>query len=190
MAAVDRRNPNLDDFVGLNWSCWVDGVNIFPSDGESHPLPFTWFLSHSNVRDVGFIYPWTLFTERHEVGPKQKTRWVLVQCEFTKDVNGYEKIFNCSKNNSNDAFRALLTRKPTKLTAPRTTVPTRVNTVSVNPTVSSVSPNTITPQREDLTSLPTAVFTGQYLRPLNKVHSVDLRDDRTKVRKAHLFKKP
>ncbi|XP_074538622.1 ataxin-7-like protein 2b isoform X2 [Halichoeres trimaculatus] len=36
MAAVDRRNPNLDDFVGLNWSCWVDGVNIFPSDAGSN----------------------------------------------------------------------------------------------------------------------------------------------------------
>ncbi|XP_041654581.1 ataxin-7-like protein 2b isoform X2 [Cheilinus undulatus] len=36
MAAVDRRNPNLDDFVGLNWSCWVDGVNILPSDADSN----------------------------------------------------------------------------------------------------------------------------------------------------------
>ncbi|XP_060913086.1 ataxin-7-like protein 2b isoform X1 [Labrus mixtus] len=32
MAALDRRNLNLDDFVGLNWSCWVDGVNISPPD--------------------------------------------------------------------------------------------------------------------------------------------------------------
>ncbi|XP_061910227.1 ataxin-7-like protein 2 isoform X1 [Entelurus aequoreus] len=32
MAAVEGRNPNLDDFVGLNWSCWVDRVNIFTSD--------------------------------------------------------------------------------------------------------------------------------------------------------------
>ncbi|XP_076023247.1 ataxin-7-like protein 2b isoform X2 [Genypterus blacodes] len=36
MAAVDRRNPNLDDFVGLNWSCWADGVNISPSDAGSN----------------------------------------------------------------------------------------------------------------------------------------------------------
>ncbi|KAL7398892.1 hypothetical protein ABVT39_016693 [Epinephelus coioides] len=35
MAAVDRRNPNLDDFVGLNWSCWIDRVNIVPSDAGS-----------------------------------------------------------------------------------------------------------------------------------------------------------
>ncbi|KAG8002733.1 Ataxin-7-like protein 2 [Nibea albiflora] len=35
MAALDRRNPNLDDFVGLNWSCWVDRVNILPSDAGS-----------------------------------------------------------------------------------------------------------------------------------------------------------
>ncbi|XP_040914534.1 ataxin-7-like protein 2b [Toxotes jaculatrix] len=34
MAALNRRNPNLDDFVGLNWSCWVDRVNILPSDGS------------------------------------------------------------------------------------------------------------------------------------------------------------
>lgn len=36
MAAVDRRNPNLDDFVGLNWSCWVDRVNIQSSDALSN----------------------------------------------------------------------------------------------------------------------------------------------------------
>ncbi|XP_023283206.1 ataxin-7-like protein 2 [Seriola lalandi dorsalis] len=35
MAALNRRNPNLDDFVGLNWSCWVDRVNILPSDAGS-----------------------------------------------------------------------------------------------------------------------------------------------------------
>ncbi|XP_035511903.1 ataxin-7-like protein 2b isoform X1 [Morone saxatilis] len=36
MAALGRRNPNLDDFVGLNWSCWVDRGNILPSDAGSH----------------------------------------------------------------------------------------------------------------------------------------------------------
>ncbi|CAK6951330.1 ataxin-7-like protein 2b isoform X1 [Scomber scombrus] len=36
MAALDRRNPNLDDFVGLNWSCWVDRANILPSDAGSN----------------------------------------------------------------------------------------------------------------------------------------------------------
>ncbi|XP_034733892.1 ataxin-7-like protein 2b isoform X1 [Etheostoma cragini] len=35
MAALDRRNPNLDDFVGLNWSSWVNRVNILPSDAGS-----------------------------------------------------------------------------------------------------------------------------------------------------------
>ncbi|KAM4563843.1 ataxin-7-like protein 2b [Odontesthes bonariensis] len=35
MAALDRRNLNLDDFVGLNWSCLVDRVKILPSDAES-----------------------------------------------------------------------------------------------------------------------------------------------------------
>ncbi|XP_068997506.1 ataxin-7-like protein 2b isoform X1 [Embiotoca jacksoni] len=36
MAALDRRNPNLDDFVGLNWSCWVDRVNVSSSDAGSN----------------------------------------------------------------------------------------------------------------------------------------------------------
>ncbi|XP_034000803.1 ataxin-7-like protein 2b isoform X2 [Trematomus bernacchii] len=36
MAALDRRNPNLDDFVGLNWSCWVVKANILPSDAGSN----------------------------------------------------------------------------------------------------------------------------------------------------------
>ncbi|XP_047465549.1 ataxin-7-like protein 2b [Mugil cephalus] len=36
MAALDRRNPNLDEFIGLNWSCWADRGNILPSDGGSN----------------------------------------------------------------------------------------------------------------------------------------------------------
>ncbi|KAM9855217.1 ataxin-7-like protein 2b [Aulostomus maculatus] len=36
MAALDRRNANLDDFVGLNWSCWVDRANILTSDAASN----------------------------------------------------------------------------------------------------------------------------------------------------------
>lgn len=45
MAAVDRRNPNVDDFLGLNWSCWVDRVKTLPTDGESQSLSQTWFPS-------------------------------------------------------------------------------------------------------------------------------------------------
>ncbi|XP_061643670.1 ataxin-7-like protein 2 isoform X2 [Phyllopteryx taeniolatus] len=37
MAAVDGRRLNLEDFVGLNWSCWVDGVNILTSDAGTCP---------------------------------------------------------------------------------------------------------------------------------------------------------
>ncbi|XP_058497805.1 ataxin-7-like protein 2b [Solea solea] len=37
MAALNRRNPNLDDFVGLNWSCWIERVDILPSDAGSDP---------------------------------------------------------------------------------------------------------------------------------------------------------
>ncbi|XP_074501128.1 ataxin-7-like protein 2b [Sebastes fasciatus] len=32
MAALDRRNLNLDDFVGLNWSSWVDRLDVSSSD--------------------------------------------------------------------------------------------------------------------------------------------------------------
>ncbi|XP_077438630.1 ataxin-7-like protein 2 isoform X2 [Vanacampus margaritifer] len=32
MAAVEGRCLNLEDFIGLNWNCWVDGVNILTSD--------------------------------------------------------------------------------------------------------------------------------------------------------------
>ncbi|KAM4609668.1 ataxin-7-like protein 2b isoform 2-T2 [Polymixia lowei] len=32
MAALDRRNPNLDDFVGLNWNSWIDKANILTSE--------------------------------------------------------------------------------------------------------------------------------------------------------------
>ncbi|XP_072306198.1 ataxin-7-like protein 2b isoform X1 [Eucyclogobius newberryi] len=35
MAAVDRRMPNLDDFVGLNWSCWAATVDAEPPDAQS-----------------------------------------------------------------------------------------------------------------------------------------------------------
>lgn len=37
MAALDRRNPNLDDFVGLNWSSWIDKAYVLASEGESYP---------------------------------------------------------------------------------------------------------------------------------------------------------
>lgn len=33
MAAVERRDANLDD-VGLNWSCWIDKCNILTDEGE------------------------------------------------------------------------------------------------------------------------------------------------------------
>ncbi|KAJ8412107.1 hypothetical protein AAFF_G00143740 [Aldrovandia affinis] len=33
MAALDRRVPSLDDFVGQNWSSWVERTTIFVSDG-------------------------------------------------------------------------------------------------------------------------------------------------------------
>ncbi|XP_026188531.1 ataxin-7-like protein 2b isoform X2 [Mastacembelus armatus] len=35
MAALNRRNPDLSDLVGLNWSCWVDRVNVLSSDAGS-----------------------------------------------------------------------------------------------------------------------------------------------------------
>ncbi len=87
MAALDRRNPNLDDFVGLNWSCWADRVNILPSDGESHSLPRTRFSSFHGVGVLWFIVCY-IHTERHKEGqPKQKTRWVLAQGEFANTAN-------------------------------------------------------------------------------------------------------
>ncbi|XP_072223923.1 ataxin-7-like protein 2b [Leuresthes tenuis] len=49
MAALDRRNLNLDDFVGLNWSCLVDGVNILPSDAESCVEDGKYDMHHSET---------------------------------------------------------------------------------------------------------------------------------------------
>ncbi|XP_035499862.1 ataxin-7-like protein 2b isoform X2 [Scophthalmus maximus] len=40
MAALSRRWPSLDDFVGLSWSRWADVVDVLPPDGESRaPAP-------------------------------------------------------------------------------------------------------------------------------------------------------
>lgn len=80
MAATDRRNPNLDDFVGLNWSCWVDKVNVLTSDGEWRSL------SRSSVPRMW--HPWSFcflifvtFRAPQKERPKQqKSRWVLAQC--------------------------------------------------------------------------------------------------------------
>ncbi|XP_064156071.1 ataxin-7-like protein 2 isoform X1 [Anguilla rostrata] len=33
MAALDRRIPSLDDFVGQSWSSWIDRAGIFVSEG-------------------------------------------------------------------------------------------------------------------------------------------------------------
>lgn len=49
MAALDHRNPNLDDFLGLNWTCWVDRANILASDGESLCPVAPWPTSFKNV---------------------------------------------------------------------------------------------------------------------------------------------
>ncbi|XP_035244828.1 ataxin-7-like protein 2a isoform X2 [Anguilla anguilla] len=35
MAALDRRVPSLDDFVGQSWSSWVERANVFVSDAGS-----------------------------------------------------------------------------------------------------------------------------------------------------------
>ncbi|KAJ8258767.1 hypothetical protein COCON_G00177790 [Conger conger] len=35
MAALDRRVPSLDDFVGQSWSSWVERTNVFVSDAGS-----------------------------------------------------------------------------------------------------------------------------------------------------------
>lgn len=78
MAAMDLRNPNLDDFVGLSWSCWVDRVNVLRLDGESHSLSQTLVrhqVSASPSCDLLFVG----YMKRQERRPKQKTRWVLVQ---------------------------------------------------------------------------------------------------------------
>lgn len=47
MAAVDRRNPNLVDFVGLNWSFWTDGVDIEPPDVPSEDTKYGRYCSET-----------------------------------------------------------------------------------------------------------------------------------------------
>ncbi|XP_076860693.1 ataxin-7-like protein 2a isoform X1 [Brachyhypopomus gauderio] len=34
MAALERRVPCLDDFVGQSWSVWIERTNLIPSDGS------------------------------------------------------------------------------------------------------------------------------------------------------------
>lgn len=34
MAALDRRVPSLDDFVGQSWSAWTERAGVTPADGE------------------------------------------------------------------------------------------------------------------------------------------------------------
>lgn len=84
MAALDRRNPNLDDFVGLNWSCWVDRVNVLSSDGESCTPSSRPDSQHviTSASDDLFRFLVLKHTQRHKARPKQKTRWVLVQRAF------------------------------------------------------------------------------------------------------------
>lgn len=37
MAALDRRVPSFDDFVGQSWTAWADWVGVTVADGkESH----------------------------------------------------------------------------------------------------------------------------------------------------------
>jgi len=34
MAALERRVPSLDDFVGQSWSTWAERAGATPSDGK------------------------------------------------------------------------------------------------------------------------------------------------------------
>lgn len=34
MAALDRRVPSLDDFVGQSWTAWADWAGVTAADGE------------------------------------------------------------------------------------------------------------------------------------------------------------
>lgn len=37
MAALDRRVPSLDDFVGQSWSAWTEWAGVTAADGERNP---------------------------------------------------------------------------------------------------------------------------------------------------------
>lgn len=37
MAALDRRVPSLDDFVGQNWSVWAEWAGVTVADGKEAP---------------------------------------------------------------------------------------------------------------------------------------------------------
>lgn len=37
MAAVDRRVPSLDDFVGQSWTAWADWAGVSGADGKEAP---------------------------------------------------------------------------------------------------------------------------------------------------------
>jgi hypothetical protein len=38
MAALERRVPSLDDFVGQSWSAWAERAGVTASEGKGAPL--------------------------------------------------------------------------------------------------------------------------------------------------------
>lgn len=77
MAALERRVPCLDDFVGQSWSDWTERANPTASGGEwALRLPY-FAIHHQKVSRMCFIFRGKGTASRTML-PKQRTGRVLV----------------------------------------------------------------------------------------------------------------
>ena len=65
MAALDRRVPSLDDFVGQSWSTWAEWAGVTAADGKETPRRTHWQLQRLFTKGHGFIFVETEESANH-----------------------------------------------------------------------------------------------------------------------------
>lgn len=56
MAALDRRVPSLDDFVGQSWTAWTEWAGVTAADGKEASWRKHWQLRSHLIKAPGFIF--------------------------------------------------------------------------------------------------------------------------------------
>lgn len=56
MAALDRRVPSLDDFVGQSWTAWAEWAGVTAADGKETSWRNHWQLRSHLIKVPGFIF--------------------------------------------------------------------------------------------------------------------------------------
>lgn len=65
MAALERRVPSLDDFVGQSWTAWADWAGVTAADGKRAPWRKRWQPRSRLTESPAFIFTETEHRASH-----------------------------------------------------------------------------------------------------------------------------